>query len=62
MLQVDPRRRPTIQDVCERLEEIAVARNVDLKAPAIAVRGITKTGSQSKLQGPSWGLLIAGAL
>ena len=30
---VDPRHRPTINDVIERLQEIAGARNVNLKAP-----------------------------
>ena len=31
MFKVDPRERPTVNDVISRLQEIAVARNVNLK-------------------------------
>ena len=30
---MDPRNRPTISEVIERLQEIAVARNVNLRTP-----------------------------
>ena len=33
MFRVDPRERPNINDVIERLQEIAAARNVSLKEP-----------------------------
>ena len=33
MFRVDPRERPNINDVVERLQEIAAARNVNLKDP-----------------------------
>lgn len=33
MLQIDPANRPSIKDVIERLEEIAAARETDLKGP-----------------------------
>ena len=33
MLQVDPTRRPTINDVIDRLQEIAAARDIGLKSP-----------------------------
>ncbi len=33
MFKVDPRERPNINEIIERLQEIAVARNVNLKAP-----------------------------
>ena len=32
LLMVDPRQRPTIHEAIERLQEIAAARNVNLKA------------------------------
>ena len=33
MFKVDPRERPNINEVVARLQEIAVARNVNLKGP-----------------------------
>lgn len=33
MFLVDPRDRPTVNDILERLQEIAAARNVNLKEP-----------------------------
>ena len=46
MFMVDPNHRPTIHEVLERLQEIAVARNVNLKSPLDL--GITSRPEQRK--------------
>lgn len=33
MLQVDPNDRPTVHDIIDRLQEIAIAKDVSLKGP-----------------------------
>ncbi|GAB1607107.1 cyclin-G-associated kinase-like isoform X3 [Argonauta hians] len=40
MLQIDPRDRPTIHSVVDRLQEIAVARDVDLKTSLNLTNGL----------------------
>lgn len=44
MFQVDPRQRPTIAEVLERLQEIAIARNINFKSPLNLGLSLPETG------------------
>ena len=46
MFKVDPRERPNINEVVARLQEIAVARNVNLKAPLNISEVIPNSGKK----------------
>ena len=47
MFKVDPRERPNINEVLARLQEIAAARNVNLKAPLNISETVPSNGKWS---------------
>ena len=47
MFKVDPRERPNINEVLARLQEIAAARNVNLKAPLNISEAVPSNGKWS---------------
>ena len=49
MLKVDPRERPSINDIVARLQEISVARAVSLKGPLQITNNISPDTSMNSI-------------